>query len=537
VGRRRGLVLGLCLLALPAPLAAQGDAVARSHLSYDIEVTLDPEQHTLTGRQRIHFENVSRAPLPQLVFHLYLNAFRDRRSVFAREGGVRLRGRAPGRPGSIMVTRLTTAAGQDLAQPLALEPELVRGDFTQLRVRLPEPLPPSAAIDLVLEWRAELPQLVARAGYAGEFHMLGQWFPKLAKLAPDGSFVSFPYHGFGEFYADFADYQLTLEVPERFAIASSGVRLEERVQNGRRVERYAARRVHDVAWAAYPYFEARTEQVGATTVRLYAPRGYGAALARQARVLTAALPYFEARYGAYPYPALTVIIPPREGYAASGMEYPTLFTSEGPWWALPSWLPDPRHEVVSIHELAHQWFSGLIANNEVAHPVLDEGLTQWACLDFLRDYYGRPQFLSARLPFGPFDVLRAAFAARSSTVPSSLLPADRYNARTLASAVYARPAVVLEQLADRRGRPQLTAALSRYARAQRFRHPAPSDLWNAFETSLGPGWGRVLRRALEGESPGALQVQTERDNHAPSGFSFLPELWTLASALLRGVGP
>ena len=512
--------------------------MARARLSYDIEASLDPAQHTLTGRARVHFENTSRAPLNSLLFHLYLNAFRDRRSVFAREGGARVRGRTLGRPGSITLTRITTAAGADLAQPLAIEPELVRGDFTQLRVWLPQPLPPTAAIDLVLEWRAELPELVARAGYAGEFHMLGQWFPKLAKLAADGSFVGFPYHGFGEFYADFADYSMSLSVPAHYVIAGSGSRVEERLSAGQRTERYVAERVHDVAWAAYPYFEQHTQQVGAVALRVYAPRGYGAAIARQARVLAAALPYFEKRYGPYPYPALTVIIPPRQAHAASGMEYPTLFTSNGSWWALPSWLPDPQHEDVSVHELAHQWFSGMIASNEVAHPMLDEGLTQWACLDFLRDYYAQPQFLSRHLPFGPFELLRAAFAARLPSMPSSLLSADRYSARTLSGAVYARPAVVLEQLADRRGHAPLTAALSRYARVQRFRHPSPGDLWSAFDASLGPGWGsKVLRKALEGDAPSTLQVQSERENRAPSGFTFVPELWTLLTTLLRGLGP
>jgi aminopeptidase N len=205
---------------------------------------------------------------------------------------------------------------------------------------------------------------------------------------------------------------------------------------------------------------------------------------------------------------------------------------------LPGWLPDPQHEVVSVHELAHQWFSGMIATNEVAYPMLDEGLTQWACLDFLRSYYGQTQFLSAHLPFGPFELLRAAFAARLSAVPSSLLSADRYSARTLSGAVYARPAVVLEQLADRRGRAPLTAALSRYARTQRFRHPSPGDLWNAFDVSLGPGWGsKVLRKALEGDAPESLQVQSERENRAPSGFAFLPELWALLTTILRGLGP
>jgi hypothetical protein len=520
--------------------AGGGDNVPQSGLKYDIEVELDPVRRQLIGRERIHFENKSRTALSSLDFHLYLNAFRDARSVFMREGGARLRGQTLRRPGSLSVTAIRTAQGVDLAQPLAVQSELVRGDFTQLRVRLPAPLPPGAALDLELEFQAQLPRLVARSGFSDDFYMLGQWFPKLAKLGDDGRFVSFPYRGFGEFYADFADYTFTLRVPKDFKIAASGECQTIGSDSQQRTERCRAERVHDVAWAAYPYFVEHVVQVGTVTLKLYGPRGYGPALARQARVLSQALPYFEERYGPYPYRSLSAIIPPREAYAASGMEYPTLFTSGGPWWALPGFLPDPQQDIVSVHELAHQWFSGMLASNEEAHPFLDEGLAQWSSLDFLQAYYASPPFLSSlfSFSFGPFQVLRAAYAARPHSAPSSLLSAERYSASTLAHAAYVRPALVLDRVAERRGLSQLTAAVSRYAKAQRFRHPSPKDLYAAFDASLGPGWGsRVLNRALEGTEPPALAVAGHQSNRAPSGWTYAAELWTLASSALGWLGP
>lgn len=537
-------MLQALLLCLSAPCerarAGGGDNVPHTGLKYDIEVELDPVRHELTGRERIHFENKSRGAVSSLDFHLYLNAFRDTRSVFMREGGARLRGQKLRKPGSLEVVAIRTAQGVDLAQPLAVQSELVRGDFTQLRVRLPAPLQPGAALDLVLEFRAQLPRLVARAGFSGDFYMLGQWFPKLAKLGDDGRFVSFPYRGFGEFYADFADYSFTLRVPKDYRIAASGDCQTTATDERMRTERCHAERVHDVAWAAYPYFVEHVEQVGPVTLKLYGPRGYGSALARQASVLAHAMPYFEQRYGPYPYSTLTAIIPPREAYAASGMEYPTLFTSGGPWWSLPSWLPDPAQDIVSVHELAHQWFSGMLASNEEAHPFLDEGLAQWTSLDFLQSYYASSPFISAffSFTFGPIQVLRAAYAARPHEAPSSLLSAESYSASTLAHAAYVRPALVLDRMAERRGLPQLTSAVSRYAKAQRFRHPAPKDLYAAFDASLGPGWGsRTLKGALEGGEPSSLAITTHQGNHTPSGWTFVAELWTVASSLLGWLAP
>jgi aminopeptidase N len=256
-------------------------------------------------------------------------------------------------------------------------------------------------------------------------------------------------------------------------------------------------------------------------------------------VIGAALPYFEQRYGRYPYAKLSVVIPPASALRAAGMEYPTLFVSAGAFWALPAWAPDPLQDIVSAHELAHQWFSGIIASNEVAYPLLDEGLAEWAALDFLRHYYRSPPslFATRRAPFELFELVRALFLWRGGPVPSSLLPVTSYRHDTLARAVYMRPGLVFEAIAERFGRHALQAALARYAYTQRFGHPTPHELFEAFDATFGPGFARrILEPALAGEQPAALNPAPRPQLPTISGRTFGAELLFIAQALLHWLG-
>ncbi len=530
------LALVFWLLALTAH--ADDRALPRTDQRYEIDVTLDPASHTLVGSERISFVNHSQRPLRELYFHLYLNAFRDHHSVFMREGGTQLRDARLQQPGHIEITALHTQAGADLLP--SAQAELVPGDRTQLRVPLPAPLSPRATLVVQVAFRAQLPALLARSGYAGEFHMVAQWFPKLARLDETSGWTSFPYHGLGEFYADFADYRVRITLPARFVVGSSGALTNTEVHGTLRTDELSASAVHDFAFAAYPYFERVEQRVQGVQVRVLAPRGYAAAAQRQLRVVRAGLLSLGARFGRYPYATLTVIIPPRDADAAAGMEYPTLFVSGGPWWALPAALPDPAQDFVTAHELAHQWFCGMIASNEVAYPMLDEGLAQWATLLQLRELYGSPPSLFAgrALPIDPFDVTRAVYLRRADPVPSSLLAVDAYRFETLARAVYLRPALVLDALATIHGEERVQRALSNYAHAQRFRHPTPVDLFASFDDVYGPGYSeQQLRPALSGTPTATLEPTRAAAAHAPTERSFFAEALLLAQTLLQGLGP
>src|SRR5262245_15114650 len=71
--------------ALPAP--GSGEPV----VAYTLRARLDEVAHTVHGEGTVVWRNGSRVAQGEIYLHLYLNAFRDERTVFMREGE-RIRG-------------------------------------------------------------------------------------------------------------------------------------------------------------------------------------------------------------------------------------------------------------------------------------------------------------------------------------------------------------------------------------------------------------------------------------------------------------
>src|SRR5689334_999245 len=87
-------LLGVGFLSL-LPRLARADALperAETVVDYRISVTLDADKKQLHGRERVTWRNPSSDPVPDLWFHLYLNAFQNSSSTFMRESGGQLRG-------------------------------------------------------------------------------------------------------------------------------------------------------------------------------------------------------------------------------------------------------------------------------------------------------------------------------------------------------------------------------------------------------------------------------------------------------------
>jgi hypothetical protein len=502
-----GLALALPARAEPPKLwaRAQPSPSAASPQRYELAARLDPTTHRVAGTARITFTNTSRATLDELVFHLYLNAFRDRESVFMRETRGSLRGTRAAGVGSIRLETLTVNAEDALARS---EPELLPHDRTQLRTTLATPLQPGQSVLIETRFVAQLPPIFARSGYSRDFFAVAQWFPKLAKLEPDGHFASFPYYALGEFYADYADYVLEVDTPEDLAVVATGVLQDEKRQGGRIVRRFEASRVHDAAFAAARGFRADVESVDGVLVRYLSPPGYDSALRQHAEVVRAGLTHYGRAFGAYPYPSLSVVVPPREAEGAQGMEYPTLIMTGGSWRNVP-WLPSLSGAVITAHELAHQWFYGVVGSNEVQHPVLDEGLTQWASLDLMRHMYGSREGLGS-LTVDRFEATRV-FAMQPAGRVAPGLPVTAYTPAEYGSSVYARASVALESIRRAHGKERFDRALAIYAVSQRFQHATPSALERAFDAAYGAGFAaRTLRPLLfEGESAG-VQITSTR---------------------------
>jgi hypothetical protein len=150
-----------------------------------------------------------------------------------------------------------------------------------------------------------------------------------------------------------------------------------------------------------------------------------------------------------------------------------------------------------LHELAHQWFYGLIASDEARYPVLDEGLSTWAELEALSSLFG-PGSAFSGLGVTVSASAVAASAATSRNAKGALArPASDFQSfSTLAATVYARTATLLNTLSNVYGKAKLQRALYRYATAERYSHPTPDSLLNAVDVEMGPAAAKNLKTAL-----------------------------------------
>jgi len=493
--------LALALAALTAPAAAQ--APGAHH--YTIEARLDPVAHAVDGRATIHWTNESTAPADELFFHLYLNAFASRNTVFMRGSRGVSRGNEAAGEGRIIVSSLVDSDGTDLLA--GADDELIPDDHTQLRVPLPTPIPPGGEIDLEVTFRAELPPVFARAGYRRSFHAVAQWFPKLARRETDGTWRSFPYHPHGEFYADFARYEIEVDTPEEFVVGATGAMVHEARADGRVVRRFVADRVHDTAFIAWDQFQETTFEASGVAVRLLYPPGYEDAVVAHQQTVEAGLAHFGALLGPYAYDYLTVVVPPRGAKGAAGMEYPTLFLTAGPYYSLAA-FPAIGQQSVTAHELGHQWFQGMVATDEDQSPFLDEGLTQWITGDLLRSMHGpRRSGLAWPIAIDFFELMRfASFRGAGDPPPNS--PAASFHGTEYGRSVYARTSVALETVHRTWGRRRFTRALGHYARTHRFDHPTPRDLYAAFDRHYYRGFSAaVLAPALDEGAHASLTLR------------------------------
>ncbi len=490
------LLLSLASLA-SAPLAPAGAQVgAAPSDEYAIRAALDPHTHRVAGHERIRWTNRSVRPVHQLFFHLYLNAFESGETVFMRESRGSLRGVRGGVGGKIEVKAMRLADGRDLLTGSSLSLG-IEGDHTQMRVPLPEPLAPGETLEIEVVFLSTLPKLFARTGHHRDLHVVAQWFPKLARLEPDGRWASFPYRGNGEFYADFARYDLRVTLPSSFTLGATGERVSSVEVGELRVDRFVAERVHDTVFVASRWLRERRESRRGVEIIALHPPGYGHAVDRHLEVIRAGLDVYGELYGGYPYPTLTVVVPPRGAEGGSGMEYPTLFFTSTEWLPL-EFTRLSGAEMTTAHELAHQWFQGLVASDEVEWPMLDEGLTTWASIDLLRRIHGRTR-TGLSLPGLSVDYWEVArhWAFLVPGDPPPGRPAHAFEGREYARAIYSRAPLVLETVARCWGRERLERALGRYAREHRYGHPGPEDLFAAFDAVYWPGFSeRVLRPAL-----------------------------------------
>lgn len=474
--------------------ALRGGGAARSPriASYAIDVALDPVRHQLAATQTLHWTNTGDSPVDMLPLHLYLNAFKNESSLFMRSSRGELRySRASDTGWGWIQLDSVQVGGVELAGKLRY-PGLP--DETVAELPLPEPVLPGAKVDVFFKFTAQLPEVFARTGYKGEFHMVGQWFPKVGvRVGAPGAetWECQPFQANTEFFADFGVYDVAITVPSTYAVAATGVLTSAtEAAGGTRTFKYQAQDVHDFAWMADPYMEVMSGQAkvedGTVEVRVVHRPAQRDFARRHLQSGIGAIEKYSAAYLPYPWPIMTIIDPPPEAmFGAGGMEYATLVTTAGdsvfsrPGVRLP--------EMVTIHEVGHNWFQGMLASNEPVEAWLDEGVNDWAVAKAMAELYGPGASILDWMGWeAEMVALRRAIGEDPAALPGPIASAAYafVDSAAYAEQSYATTQRALRTLEQLVGPSRFAAAMKAYARAWAFRHPTGRDLFDTLSKEL-----------------------------------------------------
>jgi hypothetical protein len=503
--------LGLVLAARFTSLAPEAPFSPRN-ANYTVEVTLDPAAKRLSGTQLVEWRNLQQEPTAELWFHLYWNAWRNSRSTWML--GDRAGERSTYSKGEEKIDEgdwswIEVDSIRLLGDDLSLDPvDLTASmrfvspddgnpdDRTVLVVSLPRAVEPGETIRVALEWRSRIPRTFARTGFRGDYYFIAQWFPKLGVYESDG-WNCHQFHNTTEFYSDYGVYDVAMTVPEGWVLGATGIEVERQDNgDGTATHRYFQEDVHDFAWTTSPDFvvrEERFEEPGLPPVDLrlliqpehldQAERHFGAT--------KAGLLQYGTWYGPYVYGHVT-LVDPAYGSDSGGMEYPTLFTCGTKLFA-PRRTDGP--EGVTVHELGHQFWYGLVGSNEFEHAWIDEGLNTFSTIRTLEATYDprvfEQRYFQGFLPLRQRDITVSRFQQRiesyreAGTRDAPNRPSFLYHPKSRGAITYSKTALWLATLENHLGWEKLQPILSTFFERHRFGHPTAEDFLAVVAESEG----------------------------------------------------
>ncbi|TDI50523.1 MAG: M1 family peptidase [Acidobacteria bacterium] len=502
--RRFLVIIFVAFVTIPVATQPADPILSPRNANYTMSVQLDPETKILTATQRLEWRNIQSVATDELWFHLYWNGWRNSESTWMIED--RLRRRSDRETGetkegdwswiTIDAVHLVDTAGNQIDLAPTQRSETPDDDNTEDRtvwvVTLPEPVNPGETVTVDLIWRAKIPRTFARTGFRGDFFFLAHWFPKLGVFEGEAGWNCHQYHASTEYFSDYGVYDVTITTPSSYVIGATGREIETVDHgDGTTSHRFRQADVHGFAWTASPdYVEVRDRfehpDLPAVDIRLLMQPEHEHQTQRHLDATKAALEHYGLWYGAYPYGHVTVI-DPAWGSGAGGMEYPTLFTC-GTGIDRPFGAGSP--EGVTVHEAGHQFWYGIVGNNEFEYAWLDEGLNTYSTIRTMQETYGNSFIVRRYLaPSDARGIFALAFPeirndpwmgrlnryrddARSDVQNT---PTFRYHPKTGGSLSYSKTALWLRTLENYLGwetfQPIMAAFFERYA----FKHPTPED--------------------------------------------------------------
>ena len=368
-------------------------------VSYKIYAELNDETDVVKADEALTYTNNSPDTLYFVYFHLYQNAF--------VKGGyleqLNLANNFKQKFGKYETAGLGTVIQKVVVGGISVKPTI---DFSIMKIELPKPLLPNQKIEIFISFvtyfddggnqRRRMKMFKDNEGnkqYDGV-----HWYPRICVYDRKFGWETDQHLG-KEFYGDFGEFEISLTLPSHYIMDATGelqneaevlpteLRKKLDISNFKnkpygeaasviipkdgntKTWKFRAVNTHDFAWTADPTF-----RIGEYVLEMPGnPRGkvrcislaqepHASGWQDAAKFNALIIQTYSKDFGTYAYPKMIV------ADARDGMEYPMLTLDNG---------SSPGYYGLFAHEIGHNWFFGMVGNNETYRASLDEGFTQF----------------------------------------------------------------------------------------------------------------------------------------------------------------
>lgn len=359
----------------------------------------------------------------------------------------------------------------------------------QLRFELPDSVSSSGNALIHLTYTIQLPEIPPPSemfkpqpyGYTNRQVNLVDWYPFVPPLDEQKEWVIHqpPYFGESLVYPT-SDYEVHLsiidnDVPLMVAASSPA----DRTENTYSFSMLSSRTFAISVSPAYAVLEG---EASGLKIRSYAFPGYEAQNQVVLQNAIEAVNLYSEMFGNLPHESVSIV----QADFLDGMEFDGLYFLSKGFYDLYDGTVKGYLSLITVHEMAHQWWFGVVGNDQAMEPWLDEGLATFAELQYIERYY--PELVDW------WWIYRVNIYDPQGWINLSIYDYSSYLAYR--NAVYLRGAAYIYDFREQLGITEFNTGMKQYF-SENYREIATrEDFYRAFPTYSGDSFSEINAKYL-----------------------------------------
>ena len=450
---------------------------------YKINALYDDKSQTLDCTQEVVYVNNSDNALNEICFFLYANAFDEGQIAVPKSY---LDKAYPNGESFGNISFEDVKIGNEEAEYQVNESKNI------LTIRLNSQLFPEEKISIEMDYTITLANINHRLGYGDNAVNFGNFFP-IACVYEDGiGFVENQFSASGDpFYSDVANFDVNITYPDDYVFASSGNCEIKDLESGEKEAYCVGNNIRDFCFVLSKNFQVIQDKVGEIDIKYYF---YDDANAQDhLQTAVKAVETFQDLFGEYPYQQLSIV---QTNFCFGGMEYPNLVM-------ISDAVDVEAIDYVIVHEIAHQWWYGVVGNNEYEDSWVDEGLTEFSTALFFErnEEYGLKYDIIMENALNTYKNFVSIFTKINGDVDESMnRNLNQFNTEPeYVNCIYTKGMLLFDNLRHSMSEKKFFACLKDYYKNYKFKNSSSEKLIESFCKSANSNLENYFNAWISGE--------------------------------------